>query len=57
MSKEEKICPKCNSKCNCIDFTPEIIYIYCLKCNYQMWEPKYKIRNGLIYTIKELYKE
>lgn len=57
MSKEEKICPKCGSKCNYIDFTSEIIYIFCLKCKYQIWEPKYKDRNGFIQTIKELYKE
>ena len=57
MKQEKRICPKCGSKCNCIDFTPNITYIFCFKCNYQTWEPKYKMRNGLIHTIKELYKE
>lgn len=57
MDLEKKICPLCGSECNCIDFTLKTIYIFCLNCSYQTWEPKYKTRNGLIHTIKELYKE
>lgn len=52
----KKVCPKCGSKCNIIDFTPEILYIFCIECPFQIWESKYKIRNGLIHEIKELYK-
>lgn len=33
--EEEKICPKCGSKCNYIEFTYNTVYIFYLKCSYQ----------------------
>ena len=64
MSKKKRFCPKCGSKCNTIDWTPEIIYVFCtgidedtnIECPYQTWEPKHKIRDSLIHEIKEIYK-